>query len=185
MKKIVSTAILIITTYGLFAQLNSSNLNVPASSQPVPNATTTEKAATPQPQNIAPAPNPVPPIYPGAEVQAAETQRQLVYPPTTPNSTQPVQKEPLSPIESTNNLQPNRSQREENSRKPPAVAAFNNTANANNEIRKVPVKVDVPVKTTSNKSAYIKPIVTAKKQSVETKVLNKKTVKIKKATPKN
>ncbi|MCY7293387.1 MAG: hypothetical protein LH615_14505 [Ferruginibacter sp.] len=112
MKRILFTGILMITTYGLFAQLNSSNLNVPANAQPVPNATATEKSAQPLPRIIAPAPNPVPPIYPGAEVEAAETQRQLVYPPSTPSGTQPVQNEPLSPIESTNNLQPNRPQRD-------------------------------------------------------------------------
>jgi hypothetical protein len=117
MKKIIVTPILIFYVSGLFAQLNSSNLNVPPTAQPVPNATVTEKSATPQPQNITPLPNPVPPIYPGAEVKPAETQRQLVYPPSTPSATQPVQKEPLSPIESTNNLQPNRPQREEASRK--------------------------------------------------------------------
>ena len=121
MKQTIFTGLLIITGYCVSAQLNSGKINVPASSQPVPNATVTEKSATPQPQNIAPAPNPVPPIYSGAEVQAAETQRQLVFPASTPSGTQPLQKEPLSPIESTNNLNPNRPQREEASRENPAV----------------------------------------------------------------
>jgi len=189
MKRIVFTGILVITTYGLFAQLNSSNLNVPASAQPVPNATATERSAPPQPQIIAPAPNPVPPVYQGAEVQAAETQRQLVYPPSTPSGTQPVQKEPLSPIESTNTLQPNRPQREENSRENPAVAAPYNSAKPNNNVKQVPVKTDEPVKTTiktiNNNSTYIKTSGTNTKQKVETKRVNKKTVAVKKLVPKN
>ena len=121
MKKVIFTAVILIATYAGFAQLKSSNVIVPASAQPVPNATATEKSAPPQPQIIAPAPNPVPPIYPGAEVKAAEVQRQIINPPSTPTGTQPVQKEPLSPIESTNNLQPTRPQRDEKSRDNPVI----------------------------------------------------------------
>ena len=98
------------------AQLKSSNLNVPASAQPVPNSTVTEKSApTPKPL-IAPAANPIPPVYPGAEARVAETQRETVFPAAPPSPTQPAQREPLTPIDATNVLQPTRPQREEASR---------------------------------------------------------------------
>ena len=179
MKKVIFTGILIITSYGLFAQLNSSNLNVPASAQPVPSATAREKAAIPQPQNIAPAPNPVPPIYSGAEVQAAETQRQLIFPPTTPSGTQPVQKEPLSPIESTNNLQPNRPQREEQSRKNAVIGLSNNTNTTITNPIKVISKTNTIVKQTSTNNG-VNLNSTPTKTSIETKATNKKTTAVKK-----
>ena len=127
MKHAIFTGLLILTGYFVSAQLNSSNINVPASSQPVPNATVTEKSATPQPQILAPASNPIPPIYSGAEVHAAETQRQIIFPGAASIGTQPMQKEPLSPIESTNNLNPIRPQREQASRENPAVGVQRNT----------------------------------------------------------
>lgn len=100
-----------------FAQLRSSeNLNSPANAQPVPNSTVTEKSApTPRPL-IAPAANPIPPIYPGAEAKVYETQRELVFPAAPPSPTQPAQREPLTPIDATNVLKPTRPQREEASR---------------------------------------------------------------------
>ena len=153
MKRILITGIILLTNYGLFAQLlKSSNLNVPASAQPVPNATATEKSAPPQPQNIAPAPSPVPPIYPGAEVKAAEVQRQIINPPSTPSGTQPVQKEPLSPIESTNTLQPNRPQREENSRKNVVKEESNSTNKTFTKSASAPKRI---INTSANNSTKI------------------------------
>lgn len=98
------------------AQAATGNLNAPANAQPVPNATVTEKSATTAKPLITPAANPVPPIYPGADVKLVPTQNDLIHPASTPSPTQPVQKEPLTPVESTNVLQPTRPQREENSR---------------------------------------------------------------------
>lgn len=121
MKKLLIICGGMMLSSGLYAQLHSGNMNAPATAQPVPNATVTEKSAQPQPLNIPPAPNPVAPIYPGAEVEAAEVQRQIINPPSTPIATQPVQKEPLSPIESTNTLQPTRPQRSDNARKATTV----------------------------------------------------------------
>ena len=192
MKQTIFTVLLIITGYCVSAQLKSGNLNVPAISQPVPNATATEKSATPQPQNIAPAPNPVPPIYSGAEVQAAETQRQLVFPPTTPSGTQPVQKEPLSPIESTNNLNPNRPQREEASRENPAVGNSRNTRKPTTivrttstnlkELRNVNESNSVIFKdrNTMTDRSTIKTNSSVKKSKVESKVVSKKSKAVKK-----
>ena len=59
---------------------------------------------------------PVKPFYPGADARAIEIPRQLINPPETPSGTHPKQKKPLSPVESTNTLQPNRPAREEASR---------------------------------------------------------------------
>ncbi len=98
------------------AQLKSSNLNVPANAQPVPNSTVTEKSAPTSKPLIAPAANPIPPIYRGAEAKVFETQRETVFPAAPPSPTQPVQREPLTPIDATNVLQPTRPQREEASR---------------------------------------------------------------------
>ena len=97
-------------------QANQSNLNAPATAQPVPNATVTEKGAPSAKPLIAPAANPIPPIYPGGDVRLVPTQNDLIHPASPPSPTQPVQKEPLTPVESTNVLQPTRPQREENSR---------------------------------------------------------------------
>lgn len=186
MKQTIFTGLLIITGYCVSAQLNSGKINVPASSQPVPNATVTEKSATPQPQNIAPAPNPLPPIYSGAEVQAAETQRQLVFPASTPSGTQPLQKEPLSPIESTNNLNPNRPQREEASRENPAVGnsrspkkpttIVKTTLRTQKEVRNFNESNSVIIKdrnTMTDRSTF-KLNSSVKKPKVEAKVVSKK-----------
>ena len=104
------------------SQLHSGTPVNQSKVQPVPNSTTAEKSAPPQPLIIAPAPNPVPPIYPGAEVKAVEIPRQLINPPFTQSGTQPQQKEPLSPIESTNILQQNRPARSEASRTNPVIS---------------------------------------------------------------
>jgi len=108
------------------AQLHSGTPVIQSKVQPVPNSSTAEKSASPQPINIPPAANPVKPVYPGADVKAVEIPRQLINPPETPSGTQPKQKEPLSPIESTNILQPNRPPRDEASRinQPVAVPAY-------------------------------------------------------------
>ncbi len=176
MKNILITSILIIVSQALYAQLNSGNFNVPASAQPVPNATATEKSAPSQPQIIAPAPNPVPPIYPGGEVKAAEVQRQIINPPLTPSGTQPLQKEPLSPIESTNNLQPNRPQREEKSRENPVIEIPNNR----NRIRPSAGNVVKVTNSTSNTLGY-KPIANT---PLKTKVSTNK-AKVETTTPTN
>ena len=109
------------------AQLHSGTPVIQPKVQPVPNSSTAEKSASPQPINIPPAANPVKPVYPGADVKAVEIPRQLINPPETPSGTQPKQKEPLSPIESTNILQPNRPPRDEASRinQPVAVPSTN------------------------------------------------------------
>ncbi len=180
MKHAIFTGLLILTGHFVSAQLNSSNINVPASSQPVPNATVTEKSATPQPQIIAPATNPIPPIYPGAEVKAAETQRQIILPAAAPTGTQPEQKEPLSPIESTNNLQPNRPQREEASRENPAIGVPRNTIKSTTMVRTTPVKVKRNVPTNNSLNIYHKNTIT---NSLSVK--NNKTLKTSSLTRKN
>ncbi|MEJ7610870.1 MAG: hypothetical protein WKF88_06800 [Ferruginibacter sp.] len=123
MKRIIAIIICSLSAYIPYAQstLNStqaatSNLNPPASAQPVPNATVTEKSAATAKPLIAPAANPVPPIYPGGDVRAVETNNNLIFPASPPSPTQPIQREPLTPVESKNVLQPTRPQREENSR---------------------------------------------------------------------
>ena len=113
MKRTIVTAACIFTAYISSAQtLNSavqaspSNLNAPATAQPVPNSLSTEKSApTPKPIVITPQPE-QPPIYPGAEVHAVETQRNLIFPAAPPAPTQPAQTQPLRPVESTNTLNP-------------------------------------------------------------------------------
>ena len=98
------------------AQLHSGTKATSLPAQPVPASTATEKSApTPKPLN-APAANPVPPIYPGGDVKLIETQRETVFPATTSSPTQPVQREPLTPIDATNVLRPTRPQRDEASR---------------------------------------------------------------------
>lgn len=121
--------IIMFISFKSVAQLHSGTLVVHSKVQPVPNSSTAEKSASPQPINIQPAANPVKPVYPGAEVKAVEIPRQLINPPETPSGTQPKQKEPLSPIESTNILQPNRPPRDEASRvyQPIAVPAYKAT----------------------------------------------------------
>lgn len=124
MKRTIATAACILAAYISSAQTLSSavqaspsNLNAPATAQPVPNSLSTEKSAptakplitTPQPEK--------PPIYPGAEVRAVETQRQLIFPAAPPAPTQPVQVEPLVPVESTNTLSPTQPPRDKASKK--------------------------------------------------------------------
>ncbi len=182
MKNTLITSVLIIVSQGLYAQLSSSNLNPPATAQPVPNATATEKSAAPQPQNIAPSANPVPPIYPGAEVQAAEVQRQIINPPVTQSGTQPVQKEPISPIESTNTLQPNRPPREEASRK---NAVVNIRTNTNTPVTKPIITTNrttaVAVRNkTSTTNNSVKRNNTSTKSTVKKCSTNKKSTSVKK-----
>ena len=142
------------------AQLHSGTPVVHSKAQPVPNSSTAEKSAPPQPFIIAPAPNPVPPVYPGAEVKVVEIPRQLINPPITPAGTQPKQKEPLSPIESTNVLQQNRPPISETSRinpviSVPAVNPERNIDNKNlnyNSIKVDPIhKISSPVSNPKNK----------------------------------
>ena len=121
MKSFIFFTIILISFKG-FGQLHSGTPVIHSKPQAVPNSTTTEKSAPPQPIIIPPAANPVPPVYPGAEARAEEIPRQLIYPPVTPSGTQPIQKEPLSPVESTNNLQPNRPARDRASRVNKATA---------------------------------------------------------------
>ena len=100
------------------AQLHSGTKATPPPAQPVPASTATEKSApTPKPL-IPPAANPVPPVYPGGDVKVAETQKETVSvsPEGSSSPTQPPQREPLTPIDATNVLQPTRPQREEASR---------------------------------------------------------------------
>ena len=134
--KIFIFCIIIFISFKGVAQLHSGTPVIQSKVQPVPNSSTTEKSASPQPINIPPAANPVKPVYPGADVKAVEIPRQLINPPETPSGTQPKQKEPLSPVESTNILQPNRPPRDEASRinQPVAVPPYkpaNNTFNEN------------------------------------------------------
>ena len=110
--KITFVCIILFSSFTGIAQLHSGTPVIHSKPQPVPNSSTAEKSAPPQPINIPPAANPVPPIYPGAETKATVIPRPLINPPTTPSGTQPVQKEPLSPVESTNTLQPNRPPRD-------------------------------------------------------------------------
>jgi hypothetical protein len=130
-------------------QASPSNLNVPANAQPVPNSNTVEKGApTPKPL-IAPPANPVPPIYPGAEAKTVETQANLIFPASPPAPTQPVQKEPLSPVETTNNLQPNRPFRDEQSRTVQPVNIEYKPANAVTVLKEQqPIKKPVTTKKT-------------------------------------
>lgn len=95
--------------------------------QPVPSSSTAEKSASPQPINIPPGANPVEPIYPGADVKAVKIPRQLINPTETPSGTQEKPKYPVSPVKSTNTLQPKRPPRDEASwtNQPVAVPATN------------------------------------------------------------
>ena len=116
MKRIFLLTICISVLQICSAQLHSGTKATPPPVQPVPASTATEKSApTPKPLN-APIANPVPPIYPGGDVKVAETQRETVFPASGSSPTQPVQREPLTPIDATNVLQPTRPQREEASR---------------------------------------------------------------------
>ena len=175
MKKYICCIIIFISIEAV-AQLHSGTPVVQSKPQPVPNSTTSEKSAPPQPINIPPSANPVPPVYPGADVKVVEIPRQLINPPSTPSGTQPIQKEPLSPVESTNTLQPNRSQREESSRLNKPVAIPINTqvgaaSNINNNYRLVQTK----------RVNYTSPLNTAKKSAPAKLTIHKK-VKSKKSS---
>ena len=106
---------------------------VAPNSQPVPNSTATEKSAAPQQSAISVPSNPVAPVYPGGTPEPVVIPRELVYPAASPSPTQPGQREPLTPIESTNTLQPQRPQRDQNSRennvngRPPSTIPDNRT----------------------------------------------------------
>lgn len=121
MKKIIFILTFSAVATVAYTQVTPSNLNAPANSQPVPNSVKSERSATPQPQLVPVTTPNIPPIYPGAETQAAETQRNLIFPASPPAPTQPAQREPVRPIESTNNLNPTQPQREEASRLNPPV----------------------------------------------------------------
>ena len=141
MKKIIVASFLILQVVFAMAQLHSGEVQPPPSAQPVPNAVTTDRSAVTQPANISPVEKPVPPIYPGGDVKAVEIPRQLVNPPSTVSGTQPAQNEPLTPIESTNTLQPNRPPRDAASRnnpvtENPAIIKRNNTAPTLNTFKK-------------------------------------------------
>lgn len=137
MKKILITFCLLAGFKGM-AQLKSAMPPVQITTQPVPGSSTKEKSATPQPIINAPAANPIPPAVPGGDVKAVEIPRQLVYPPSPVSGTQPVQKEPLSPIESTNILSPSRPQREESSRNNKIISYPKSEINSSTSIVIVP-----------------------------------------------
>ena len=156
--------IIMFVNFKSFGQLHSGTPVIHSKPQPVPNSTTTEKSAPPQPIIIPPAANPVPPVYPGAEARALEIPRQLINPPVTPSGTQPIQKEPLSPVESTNNLQPNRPARDRASR-------------VNNATAVSPVVSNRIIATSNNNYTSNKKVITYKKvSSVNT---NKKSTSVK------
>ena len=146
------------------AQLHSGTPVVPSKVQPVPNSSTAEKSALPQPINIPPAANPIPPVYPGAEAKAIEIPKQLVNPPVTPSGTQPIQKEPLFPIASTNSLQPNRPIRDqaskENRAKTISPVISNRTMNTSDNnytpIKTVVIYKKIPAITTNKKPTVTK-----------------------------
>ena len=169
MKSFIFFAIILISLKGL-GQLPSGTPVIHSRPQPVPNSTTTEKSAPPQPVIIPPTANPVPPVYPGAESKAVVIPRQLINPPVTPSGTQPIQKEPLSPVESTNNLQPNRPARDRASRVNNATAVspiVSNSPVVSNRIiatsnnnytsnKKAVTYKQVPKVNTNKKSASVK-----------------------------
>ena len=165
MKKYICCIIIFISVEAV-AQLHSGTPVILSKPQPVPNSSTAEKSAPPQPINIPPAANPVPPVYPGADVKAVEIPRQLINPPSSPSGTQPIQKEPLSPVESTNILQPNRPPRDEASRinQPVAVpvnVTVGSASNVNNNyypLKIKPVTNQASVINTSKKGTTVKPI---------------------------
>ncbi len=137
MKKILITFCLLAGFKGM-AQLKSGTQPVQNTTQAVPSSSTKERSATPQPIINAPVANPIPPVVPGGNVKAVEIPRQLVFPPSPVSGTQPVQKEPLSPIESTNILSPNRPQREENSRNNKIISYPKSEINSSISIITVP-----------------------------------------------
>ena len=156
--------IIMFVNFNSFGQLHPGTPVIHSKPQPVPNSTTTEKSAPPQPINIPPAANPVPPVYPGAEARPVEIPRQLINPPVTPSGTQPIQKEPLSPVESTNNLQPNRPPRDRASRDNKATAVSPVVSNgiiitSNNNYtpgKNVVTYKKVPPVSTNKKAASVK-----------------------------
>lgn len=154
MKSIICITVILLTLKS-YGQLHSGTPANQSKTQPVPNSTTSEKSAPPQPINIPPAANPVPPVYPGAETKAIEIPRQLINPPSTPSGTQPIQKEPLSPVESTNNLHPNRPPRDRASRENRATALS-------------PVVSNRVVTTSDNNYSSNKTVVTYRKAPVVT-----------------
>ena len=142
--------VIILSSFKSFGQLHSGTPVIQSKAQPVPNSTASEKSAPPQPINIPPSANLVPPVYPGAQAKVVEITRQLINPPVTPPGTQPIQKEPLSPVESTNNLQPNRPARDRASR-------------ANNATAVSPVVSNEMIATSNNNYTPGKNVVTYKK----------------------
>jgi hypothetical protein len=115
MKKFIAILTGLLSFVFCNAQISGKPAVAP-NSQPVPNATATEKSAAPQQSAITVPSKPVAPVYPGGTPEPVVMPRETVYPAASPSPTQPVQKEPLSPIESTNTLQPQRPQRDQNSR---------------------------------------------------------------------
>jgi hypothetical protein len=115
MKKLSFIIPLLIVSFVVNAQISGIPATPPAP-QAVQPANRSEKSATPQKQNIPVPANPVPPVYPGAEPVPVVIPRELVYPAAPPAPTQPGQTEPLTPVESTNQLQPTRPQKDQGSR---------------------------------------------------------------------
>lgn len=99
-------------------QASPSNLNAPATAQPVPNASTSDKGSPGTKPHVTVSQPYIPPVYPGAQpVTVPQTTNQnLILPASPPAPTQPYQTEPLRPVESTNNLNPTQPAREKESR---------------------------------------------------------------------
>ncbi len=115
MKKITFIISFITGSFITDAQISGVPATPPAPQATQP-ATRAEKSAAPQKQNVPPPANPVPPVYPGAEPVPVVIPREQIFPAAPPAPTQPGQTEPLTPVESTNQLQPSRPQRDQGSR---------------------------------------------------------------------
>lgn len=180
MKRSIISILLTGVSFCAVAQISGIPVTPPAP-QAVPNAVTTEKSAAPQKQNIAPTARPVPPVYQGASTEPVVMPRELVYPAAPPAPTQPQQREPLTPVESTNNLQPNRVKPDEASRENavngrPAAVIPDNRVNKN-ELRAAGTVENVsqmrnntvvfPARTDTVKKVFPPPIKKKKKQRVK------------------
>ena len=135
MKKITFIISFITGSFITDAQISGVPATPPAPQATQP-ATRAEKSAAPQKQNVPPPANPVPPVYPGAEPVPVVIPREQIFPAAPPAPTQPGQTEPLTPVESTNQLQPSRPQRDQGSRENivngrPAAVIPDNRVNKN------------------------------------------------------
>jgi hypothetical protein len=135
MKKITFIISFITGSFVTDAQISGIPATPPAPQATQP-ATRAEKSAAPQKQNVPPPANPVPPVYPGAEPVPVVIPKELVFPAAPPAPTQPGQTEPLTPVESTNQLQPSRPPRDQSSRENivngrPAAVIPDNRVNKN------------------------------------------------------